>query len=259
MKKKRNTSPSPVDLRKTVLELLADSDKPLTKNQIARHLGVRGDERIALKQLLADLEAEGKLDRGHRRRITVTDRPLAPGHVLVTEIVDIGENGELIAGPLDWPSETPAPKIEIVPSRRTHPHHSALSIGSHVLIRLHTHGKEFWRGEIIKKLEKTAKVHLGIFTRHKDGGGRLSSCHRKDTFPGARLAPADCKDLQDGDIMAYSVSTTHGTKIHEKIGRIDNPKTFSQMAIYAHRLPHTFSQDAIALSERGKIPALGPC
>ncbi len=203
------------------------------------------------------MEAEGKLDRGHRRRISVTDRPLAPGHVLVTEIVGIGENGELIATPLDWPPETPVPKIELIPSRRTHPHHSVLSIGAHVLIRLHTHGKEFWRGEIIKKLEKTAKVHIGIFTRSRDGSGRLSSCHRKDTFPGAKLGAADCKDLQDGDIMAYSVSATHGTKIHEKIGRIDNPKTFSQMAIYAHRIPYVFSQEAIALSERGKIPELG--
>jgi len=258
MKKKRNTSPSsPLDLRKTVLELLADSEKPLTKNQIARQLGVRGEGRIALKQLLADLEAEGKLGRGHRRRISITDRPLAPGHVLVTEIIDIGENGELIATPLEWFADVPAPKIELAPSRRSHPHHSTLSIGAHVLIRLHAHGKDFWRGEIIKKLEKTAKIHLGIFTSGRDGGGRLSSCHRKDTFPGTRLLPTECKDLQDGDIVAYSVSTTHGTKIQEKIGRIDNPKTFSQMAIHAHRLPHIFSQDAIALSEQGKVPALG--
>jgi len=97
MKQKENTSPSPPDLRKTVLELLASSDKPLTKNQIARQLGVRGDERIALKQLLADLEEEGKLDRGPRRRITVTDRPLAVGHVLVAEIIAVGEDAELIA------------------------------------------------------------------------------------------------------------------------------------------------------------------
>jgi len=256
-KKRKNTSSSPVDLRKTVLELLADSEKPLTKNQIARQLDVRGDERIALKQLLADLEAEGKLGRGPRRRITATDRPLAPGHVLVAEITDIGEDGELIAIRLDRSAEAPAPRIELLPSRRSHPHHSALSIGAHVLIRLHSHEKDLWRGEIIKKLEKTAKVHIGIFTSGWDGGGRLSSCHRKDTFPGAKLSPAECKDLQSGDILAYSVSATQGTKIHEKIGRIDNPKTFSQMAIYAHRIRHIFSQDAIALSERGKIPELG--
>jgi ribonuclease R len=256
MKKKRTTAPSPVDLRKTVLELLASSEKPLTKNQIARELGVRGDERIALKQLLADLEEEGKLDRGHRRRITVADRPFAPGHVIVAEIIGVGEDAELIAIPLDWTQDAPVPKIELLPSRRSDPRHSALSIGAHVLIRLQSHTKNIWRGEIIKKLEKTAKVHLGIFTRNRDGSGRLSSCHRKDTFP-ARLSPEESIDLQDGEIVSYSVSVTQGTKIQKRIGRIDNPKTFSQMAIYAHHLPHTFSEEAIALSEQGKIPELG--
>jgi ribonuclease R len=260
MKKKRNTSSSPVDLRKTVLELLASSDKPLTKNQIARQLGVRGDERIALKQLLADLQEEGKLDRGARRRITVTDRPLAVGHVLVAEIIGVGEDAELIAIPLDWSEETSPPHIELLPTRRTHPQHKALNntlgIGAHVLIRLQSHKNDLWHAEVIKKLEKTSKVHLGIFSKTRDGGGRLSSCHRKDTFPGARLTPSECQNFQEGDILAYSVSATHGTKVHEKIGRIDNPKTFSQMAIYAHRLPYKFSEEAIALSKSGKIPGL---
>ncbi len=261
MKKKRHTSPSPADLRKTVLELLASSDVPLTKNQIARQLNVQGDERIALKQLLSDLEEEGKLDRGPRRRITVTDRPLAVGHVLVAEIIAVGEDAELIAVPLGWPSETPAPQIELLPTRRIRPHPKALQsapgMGSHVLVRLQAHEKDLWRAEVIKQLEKTAKAHLGIFTRAPDGSGRLSSCHHKDTFPGTRLTAAESKGLQDGDILAYSVSATQGPKIHEKIGRMDNPATFSQMAVYAHRLPHTFSKEAVALSAQGKVPELG--
>jgi ribonuclease R len=260
MKKKRNTSLPPETLRKTVLELLASSDKPLTKNQIARQLGVRGDERIALKQLLADLEEEGKLDRGARRRIIVTDRPLAIGHVLVAEITAIGDDAELIATPLEWKHESPAPQIELLSVRRSHPQQrtiSALDVGAHVLIRLQAHCDNIWRGEVIKKLEKEAKVHLGIFSKGRDGSGRLSSCHRKDSFPGVRLTFEESKGLTEGDIIAYSVSATHGTKIHEKIGRIDNPKTFSQMAIYAHHLPHQFSEEAIALSESGKIPELG--
>jgi len=162
---------------------------------------------------------------------------------------------------LDWQHEAAAPQIELLPAKRTHPQHKALQsglgIGAHILIRLKSHTKDLWLADVIKKLEKTAKVHLGIFTRGRDGSGRLSSCHRKDTFPGARLTPAESKDLEDGEIIAYSVSTAHGTKIHDKIGRIDNPRTFSQMAIYAHNLPHAFSEEAIALSEQGKIPELG--
>lgn len=261
MKKQRTTSTSPTDLRKTVLELLASSDRPLTKNQIARQLGVRGDERIALKQLLADLQEEGKLDRGTRRRITVTERPLAAGHVLVAEVVGVGEDAELLATPLDWKHEGPTPQIELVSTRRTHYQkkslHSTLDIGAHVLVRLQKQVQNKWQAEVIKKLEKAPKLHLGIFSRSRDGGGRLSSCHRKDTFPGARLSALESKEFRDGDIIAYSVTAAHGTKVHEKIGRIDNPKTFSQMAIYANHLPHVFSEEALALSKQGKVPELG--
>jgi len=257
MKKSKHISPSPTDLRQTILKLLASSDRPLTKNQIARQISVRGDERIVLKQLLADLEAEGKLDRGARRRITIIDRPLASGHVLMAEITSVGEDGELLATPLEWTAEAPPPQIEVLPSRRTHPHHSILSIGTHVLVRLHTPIKDQWRGEILKKLEKTPHVHVGLFTPSRDGGGRLSSCHRKDTFPGARLTPFEAKDLQEGDVVVYSVSAAHGPKILKKLGPIHHPHTFSPMAIYAHRLPHIFSPEAITLSQQGTIPDLG--
>jgi len=260
MKKKINTFRSPHDLRKTVLELLASSNKPLTKNEIARQLSVRGDERIALKNILSDLEATGKLNRGPRRRVVATDRTLNVGQVIVAEIIAIGEDAEFIAIPLEWTQETPSPRIELNPLKRTHPKHKALflslEVGSHVLIRLQSQIKGLWLADIIKKLEKTAKVHLGLFTPNRNGGGRLSSCHRKDTFPGARLIPAESENLQDGDIVTYSVSSTDGLKIHQKIGRIDDPKSFSQMAIYSHNLPHEFSPEAIALSEQGKIPDL---
>ncbi|MBM3467859.1 MAG: ribonuclease R [Alphaproteobacteria bacterium] len=254
---KRNTYLTHDTLRKSILELLASSESPLTKNQIARHLGIRGDNRIILKQVLAQLETEGNLERGSRRRLIPATLSFAAGHVLVVEIIEIGEDAQLIAIPLDWTAETPAPKIELLPSRRTHTKHSLLGVGAHVLVRLQTHTKDLWHGEVLKKLEKKAKTHLGIFTHSRDGGGRLSPCHRKDTFPGVKLLPAEAKGLLEGDIVAYSVSTAYGPKIHNKIGRIDNPKSFSQIAIYAHHIPHTFSKEAILLSEQGKVPSLG--
>lgn len=260
MKKKLNTFRSPDDLRQIVLELLASNHKPLTKNQIARELGVRGDERLALKNIFLELQEEGKLDKGPRRRIMASDRPLDKGQVFAAEIIAIGEDAEFIATPLDWKQEAPAPHIELNPLKRNHPKHKVLSvsleIGAHVLIRLQAQIKGLWLADIIKKLETSAKVHLGLFTPNRNGGGRLSSCHRKDTFPGARLTMAEAKNLQDGDIVAYSISSTDGLKIHKKIGRIDDPKSFSQMAIYSHNLPHEFSAEAIALSEQGKIPDL---
>lgn len=257
MKKRKNMPPVPTDLRTTVLELLAKSDQTLTKNQIARLLQVYGDDRITLKHLLAELEAEGKLTRGSKRKLSVTDRPWTVGRTLLVEITHVGDNAELTAIPLEWPHSFPAPQIILSPPRHKQSIYHTLGIGSHALIRLVMQKKDTWQAELIKKLEKTDKVHLGIFTHNKHGGGRLSPCHRKDPFPGVKLSLLESKDFREGDIVAYSVTRTHSVKIHEKIGRIDDPKTFSQMAIYAHNLPHTFSQEAINLSEQGKVPELG--
>ena len=210
MKDKQNTSLpgsfSPADLRETVLKLIASSGKPLTRSQIARHLSIRGDRRLDLKQVLNSLEEEGRLGRGQRRRVT------GAGNIPVT-----GRE----------PGRQPA------------------NLSQH---------------------------HLGIFSSSRSGGGRLSSCHRKDKFPGVRLTPAESAGLQDGDIVAYEIGSKGraGERaggfgegylggrllIHKKIGRIDDPATFSQMAIYAHGLPHVFSKEALALSEKAKIPPL---
>lgn len=225
-----------------------------------RKLDIQRDEHTALKQVLSELDKEGKLGRKSRRRIAPTSQPLTVGHVLVVEIVSIEEDSRILATPLNWGTEMPAPQIEILPTRRIkspgHKTTHTLDIGIHVLVRLRSCADNTWYAETLKKLGKGAKVHLGILTKGKKGEC-LSPCHRKDRFPEVWLTPLESKNFCEGDILAFSLSPTDGVKIHEKIGPIHDPKTFSQMAIYTYQLPHIFSPEAIALSQQGKVPELG--
>src|SRR5690606_2179942 len=49
--------------REAVLQAVADFPELSSKREIARHFGIRGDDRIALKKLLRELEGEGLLAR----------------------------------------------------------------------------------------------------------------------------------------------------------------------------------------------------
>jgi ribonuclease R len=238
------------DLRSQIITLLTNSPEALTKNQLARLLLIQGDARIDLKAILRELEQSGIINRGHQRRYELTDKPIQTGLVLPLEIVTVDDDGQLMAEALDWTRESAAPRYMLLMNRRTR--QTTLGVGAHVLARIIN--KE--EAEVIKVLEKRSLPHLGIFAATKDGGGRLSTVHRKDRFPGARLTPNDAKGLKEGDIVSYAV-TTHGIRILENIGPVGDPKTFSLMAIHAHQIPHEFPTAAIELAEKGRIPALG--
>lgn len=242
------------DLKKRLLDFLAQSDQALTKNQLARALNVKGDERVQLKRLLWEMEDEGDLERGQRRRLQIKSRGLIAGDALAAVVVDVNEDGQLIAEPLEKADDQERARIILTVTRRSR--ESVIGVGEEVLIRLTEYQEDQWHALIIKRLTHKQKPHLGVFTLSKDGG-RLSSCHRKDPFIGVRLNPRDSAGLNDSDVVTYTVSPRGEVKILEKVGDIRSPKTFSLMAIYGHDLPHEFSQEAIDIAESGRIPPLG--
>ena len=87
--------------RKQILEFIERSKEPAGKREIARAVGLRGAEKIALKALLRDMTDEGLVD-------------LAPGRafnkmggvpkVTVLRIVDVDDT-TLIAIPERWEAE----------------------------------------------------------------------------------------------------------------------------------------------------------
>ena len=75
---------------------------------IARAFGVKGGDRIALKELLRDMTDDG-LIAGSRRKLS---RPGVLPPVTVLEIVSRDADGEFIARPASWDEEHgPSPRI----------------------------------------------------------------------------------------------------------------------------------------------------
>ena len=79
----------------------------VTKRDIARAFGVKGEAKAELKLLIKDLQAEGAVAHG-RKALTVEGR--LPS-LVVADIAEKDRYGELIAKPVEWTGEEPAPRI----------------------------------------------------------------------------------------------------------------------------------------------------
>ncbi|HRK69837.1 MAG TPA: ribonuclease R, partial [Hyphomonas sp.] len=72
--------------RQTVLDFLKENPDATTKADIARGLKVKGRERAVLREILEELEREGKLERTGKRSWAQADRPPPSGLVEFTRL-----------------------------------------------------------------------------------------------------------------------------------------------------------------------------
>ncbi|MGB1006388.1 MAG: hypothetical protein ACPGVX_04390, partial [Thalassobaculaceae bacterium] len=62
--------PRPLPTAAEILAFVRDSQTPVGRREIARAFDIRGDGRMALKQLLREMAARGDLDLGPRRKLS---------------------------------------------------------------------------------------------------------------------------------------------------------------------------------------------
>lgn len=103
--------------------------------------------------------------------------------------------------------------------------------------------------------EKGSRQHVGIFESKKQGG-HLGSCHRKDSFSGIAIDANQAKGMKDNDVIIYNLDRNAQFHLVKNLGSIHDSKNFSSMGVYAYHLPHTFSDEALNLAEKGQIPNL---
>ena len=106
------THAPPLD-KARLLTLLAEHPGA-TKRDLARLTGLKGSDRIVLKRLLRELEAEGVISGKPKRGLTKTgDLP----EVALLEISGTDADGELLARPLNWESDSEPPLIYLAPPK----------------------------------------------------------------------------------------------------------------------------------------------
>ncbi|HTQ14732.1 MAG TPA: ribonuclease R [Rhizomicrobium sp.] len=248
MKTKRNDKITPSLDKARVLEALSKNPKA-TKRDIAHALGVKGNERIALKRILKELEGEGLLKRGPHRTF---EKPGNLPEVAVLEIAGQDPDGELLARPQAWTHDKPPPQIVVVPGREEK--ETALRAGERVLARL-TETHNGYEARIIKRLGASAHKVLGVY-RETERGGRVEPIDRK-TRSEFVVDPKDRSGAKPNELvlcepLSGRASGLPRARVIERLGDMNEPRSVSLIAIHAHGIPTEFPKEVLDEAERSK-------
>ena len=224
------------------------------KREIARAFQLKGADRIALKHLLKELEAEGAVQR---RGKSLTQPGRLPATVLA-EIFTRDRDGDLLAKPADWDEALgPPPTIVIHVPRKQRVGTPAPGVGDRALLRTEFNvgatGREpAYAGRVVKILAKARSQILGIYKAGPGTGGQIFPVDKKAANRGTlRVLAGDEGDARDGDLVAVDILKGSrlgppDAKVRERIGAFASEKAVSFIAIHTHKIPSVFQRETLA-------------
>ena len=237
--------------RDTLIAFLREAGEA-EKADIARAFGLKGIERRQLREMLKALEAEGAL--GKRGRKGFSEAGALPP-VGVVDVVDRDADGELYVELVKGGED--APRALLLPDREGKT--PAPGMGDRLLVKF-ARGAEGWEARLVKRLDAGTNRVLGVI-RKSARETRVEPVDKrsKDVL----LIPnAVAGELRDGDLVLASIEKgdhRYGPKrgkILESIGREDDPRAASIIAIHAHGLPTGFSDQVEREAEDQALPTL---
>lgn len=238
--------------RDTLLKYLRETGEA-DKAAIARAFGLKGADRRALRDLLKELQGQGALGRRGRRGFAEAG---ALPEVGVVDVVERDPDGDLL---VKLTKGEDAPLVVLAPDRQAEAG-QAPGLGDRLLVRFVRDADGQVEARLIKRLGQSAHRVLGV-VRKARREVRVEPVDRrsKDSLVLPDFAAAD---LRDGDLVVAQVGPAerrygpHRGKVLEVIGREDEPRAASLIAIHAHGIPTGFSQAAEAEAEAAEPPTL---
>jgi ribonuclease R len=233
-----------------ILDWIEQNPTQTAKRDIAKAFGIKGADRIDLKRVLKELEAEGQLEK--RKRSYQDPDSLPPVSVLVVTGPD--GQGDLFAKPMEWQGEGVEPVVLVIP-RAADP---ALGEGDRILARLTAVKNEdhHYEARLIRRIGTNPKKVLGIFRKATEGGRIVPIDKGADR---EWIVAADVTHgARDGELVEAEQAGPKGrmglprARIVERLGDPSAPKAVSLIAIHQHGIPDEFPDDVIAEADAKK-------
>lgn len=233
-----------------ILDWISANPTQSSKRDIAKAFGIKGADRIDLKRILKELEAEGHLER--RKRSYGDPERLPPVSVLQVKAPDA--DGDLFALPLEWHGEGVEPVVLVIP-RASDP---ALGEGDRILARL-TVVKESdhnYEARLIRRIGTNPKRILGVFRKGAEGG-RIVPIDKAQgtewTVPEAnRFGARDGELVEAEQAGPKSRIGLPRARIVARLGDPSSPRAVSLIAIHQHGIPDAFPDAVIAEADDKK-------
>ncbi|KUF10605.1 ribonuclease R [Pseudoponticoccus marisrubri] len=235
-----------------ILEWISENPTQTSKREIAKAFGIKGADRIDLKRLLKELEAEGHLEK---RKKTYRDPDRLPP-VSVLQVKAPNDQGDLFAQPLEWHGEGVEPVVLIVP-RASDP---ALGEGDRILARLQVVHEEDhnYEARLIRRIGASPRRVVGIFRKGAEGGRILPIDKGSDKE--WQVAADAAGGARDGELVEAEQAGPKSrlglprARIVLRLGDPSEPKAVSLIAIHQHGIPDDFPPEVLAEAD-GMKPA----
>lgn len=223
------------------------------KQDIARGLDVKGRERQTLRQILKEMEAEGSLSPTGKRAYARSDLP-PPTCIIRFERIDTG--GDLVARAMG--KDGPFGPDLLFDGYAGKSRGPAPGIGDRGLARLRQ-DETGWSVRLIKLFETRDEESplTGVYET-TGRGGRIRPASRKEKRT-LLVREEDRNGAEPGDLVKVLPLPQRDrgpvrARILDILGREDDPRAASLLAIAAHDLPVDFP-DAVLAEARRASPA----
>jgi ribonuclease R len=261
-KRGRSSSPS-LPSEQQILEFIQSSGGTAGKREISRAFGLKGADRIPLKQMLKDMADRGVLAKRRRR---VVDAGTLPS-VAVLEVVKIDADGEIVGEPVEWDEETGGKRPRVLISSRqakgARPEMQPPGRGDRVLAKIEPqHDRHFpYTATIIRKLNERGNRILGIFRPIRGHGARIIPVDKKARQE-LHVLPGDEAEAAPGELVEAEIVRDRGrglltARVRERLGDLNDQRNISLIAIHQHGIPVEFPERVIEETARLKPFAHG--
>ncbi|AXT28048.1 ribonuclease R [Ruegeria sp. AD91A] len=239
-----------IPTKQEVLDWISANPTLTSKRDIAKAFGIKGADRIDLKRILKELEAEGHLEK-RKRSYRDPDR-LPP--VSVLQVKAPNKDGDLFARPLEWHGEGVEPVVLII-ARASDP---ALGEGDRILARLTAVHEEDhnYEARLIRRIGTNPRKIVGIFRKGAEGGRIVPIDKAGQTewlvADGAVLGARDGELVEAEQAGPKNRMGLPRARIIERLGDPTAPKAVSLIAIHQHAIPDEFPDKVIAEADQAK-------
>ncbi|MDG1707798.1 MAG: hypothetical protein P8H03_03510, partial [Emcibacteraceae bacterium] len=253
-------SQAPFPDEKQLLEFIRENPGRASKREITRAFKIKGEDKIKLKKLIRKMTVDGKLDKPHKSRLSITGE-LPP--VLVVEIDGPDQHGDLTARPQKWDELGDPPKILMY----SHDKRNKLALGDTALVRLNPNtdkGESGYVAKVIRKIEKSSSQVMGVFRKDDEHIAFVTPTDKKDR--NQYLVPKnDWNGAKEGSLVLIQVKTAQSrsrnmkakpAKVLKTFGSMDDAKSISLIAIIAQGIPLEFPDEVLAEAKKSEEPIL---
>jgi ribonuclease R len=244
-----------IPTKSEILDWISANPTQTSKRDIGKAFGIKGADRIDLKRLLKELEAEGHLEK-RKKSIRSPDR-LPPVSVMIVKSPD--KDGDLFAEPMEWAGDGDEPIVLLI-LRASDP---ALGKGDRILARL-TEVKDqdhAYEARLIRRIGTNATRVLGVF-RQLSQGGRIVPIDKSGNSEW-QVAEGAQNGAKDGELVEAEQIGPKGrmglprAKIVARLGDPSAPKAVSLIAIHQHGIPDAFPDKVVTEADSCKPVKMG--